>query len=111
MLFSWFDTRTVDAFVDGLVADLLRRHPPATLPAAGPAGGKSGDKLRKAHDQVLAQAAAFARRERPNLYQKARLANRVKWGLREAAFPAWFVDEFAYEIAAVVASANASREI
>ena len=50
-------------------------------------------------------------RERPNLYQKARIANRLKWALREARYPQAFVDEFAYALATVVAAANSKREI
>ena len=110
MIFSWFDSSAVHAFADTLVADLTVRLPPASVGAAK-AGAKTEQKLRKLHDQMLVQVAAFARESRPNLYQKARLANRIKWAMREAGYPAWFVDEFAYELAAVAASANASREV
>ncbi len=111
MLFTWFNTRTVDAFVDAEVADLIKRAPPGKLAAAGAAGKKAEEQLAKAHDQLLRHARDFVQRDKPNMYQKARIANRLKWALREAQYPAPFVDEFAYELAAVVASARAEREI
>lgn len=110
MIFSWFDSSAVHAFADHLVADLRTRLPPDSIGMAK-GGVKAEKKMRTLHDHALAQVAAFSREKRPNLYQKARLANRIKWALREAGYPVWFVDEFAYELAAVAASANASREV
>ena len=43
-------------------------------------------------------------REKPNLYQKARIANRMKWALMEAKYPKRFVDGLAYALATVVAA-------
>jgi uncharacterized membrane protein len=111
MVFSWFNTSKIDAFVDGEVADLVRRIPPAKLEGGAAGAKKAEEQLAKAHDQLLRQAQAFVRREKPNLYQKARLANRMKWALLEAKYPKAFVDEFAYALASVVAAANAQREI
>ena len=105
MIFSWLNTKAVDAFVDEQVADMLRRNPPAA------ATRKADDKLRKTHDQVLRRAVEFARAQRPNLYQKARLANRFKWALSDAGYADEFVKEFAYELAAVVGSATSDREV
>lgn len=111
MVFSWFNTAKVDAFVDAEVAELQRRAPPAKLEGDAAAAKKAKGALEKAHDVLLRNARDFVRREKPNLYQKARIANRLKWALREANYPQAFVDDFAYRIAAVVASANAEREI
>jgi len=55
---------------------------------------------------VLRQAHDFARRNKLNLYTKARLANRFKWELLEAGYPKEFVDTMTYELAAVVAAAK-----
>jgi ubiquitin len=111
MVFSWFNTRTVDAFVDAQVADMVRRVPPGKLDGGGPAAKKAEDQLAQAHDATLRNARDFVQREKPNLYQKARIANRMKWALREAKYPAGYVNEFAYALASVVASANSQREI
>ena len=50
-------------------------------------------------------------REKPNLYQKARIANRMKWALLDAKYPKSFVEQFAYALATVVAAANSEREV
>ena len=111
MVFSWFSTDKVDAFVDAEVAELLRRVPPARLEGDAAGAQKARAALEKTHDLMLRNARDFVQKQRPNLYQKARIANRLKWALREAKYPQAFVDEFAYAVAAVVAAANSQREI
>ena len=111
MVFSWFNTQKVDAFIDAEVADMLKRVPPARLEGSGAAARKAEDQLAKSHDVLLRHARDFVRREKPNLYQKARIANRLKWALREARYPTRFVDEFAYALATVVAAASSQREV
>ena len=111
MVFSWFNTSKVDAFVDAEVADLIKRIPPARLEGGGGGAKKAEEQLAKAHDQLLRDAQAFVRRDKPNLYQKARIANRMKWALAEAKYPKTFVDGLAYALASVVAAANSQREV
>jgi len=111
MVFSWFNTQKVDAFIDAEVADLVKRVPPAKLEGAGAVVKKAENQLAKSHDLLLRHARDFVQREKPNLYQKARIANRLKWALREAKYPTAFVDEFAYALATVVAAANSQREL
>jgi len=110
-LFSWFDTRTVDGFVDTLVNDFMHQAPASALSPDKPATGKTEARLRKAHDQALVKAAEFTREHRPNFYQKARLASQVKLTLKDAGYPDWFIREFAYALAAVAASANSQRTL
>lgn len=98
MVLAWFDTRAVDALAERLIQGFVERVP---LTQAGAAAAK---KSRRAHDQVLRQAHEFARDNRLNVYKKARLANRFKWGLLEAGYPKPFVDEMAYELAVIVGS-------
>ena len=111
MVFSWFNTQKVDTFIDAEVADLLKRVPPARLEGGSAAARKAEDQLARSHDVLLRHARDFVQRERPNLYQKARIANRMKWALREAKYPTRFVDEFAYALATVVAAASSQREV
>ena len=111
MVFSWFNTQKVDAFIDAEVADLVRRVPPAKLEGDGGGAKKATEQLAKSHDLILRHAQAFVQREKPNLYQKARIANRMKWALLEARYPKAFVDNFAYALATVVAGANSQREL
>jgi hypothetical protein len=111
MVFSWFNTQKVDAFIDAEVADLVRRVPPARLEGDGGGAKKATEQLAKSHDLLLRHAKDFVQRERPNLYQKARIANRMKWALLEAKYPKSFVNEFAYALATVVAAASSQREL
>jgi hypothetical protein len=111
MVFSWFNTQKVDAFIDAEVVDLVKRVPPTRLEGNGPAVKKAQDQLARSHDVLLRNARDFVRREKPNLYQKARIANRMKWALLEARYPRAFVDEFAYALATVVAAASSQREV
>ncbi len=111
MVFSWFNTSKVDAFVDAEVADLVKRVPPAKLEGGGAGARKAEEQLAKSHDLLLRRARDFVRREKPNLYQKARIANRLKWSLMEAKYPKGFVDGLAYALASVVAAANSDREV
>jgi hypothetical protein len=111
MVFSWFDTQKVDAFVDAAVADLLRRVPPARLADGSAAASKARTQVEKWHDATLRSAGEFVRGQRPNIYQKARLANRLKWALREAGYPTAFVDAFALAMASVVAAATSERTL
>jgi len=111
MVFSWFNTSKVDAFVDAEVADLVKRVPPARLEGEGAGAKKAADQLAKGHDLLLRRVKDFVQREKPNLFQKARIANRMKWALLEAKYPKGFVDEFAYALASVVAAANSQREV
>jgi hypothetical protein len=111
MVFSWFNTSKVDTFVDAEVADLVKRVPAAKLEGSSAGAKKAAEQLAKTHDQLLRRAQQFVQREKPNLYQKARIANRMKWALLEANYPKPFVDEFALALATVVAGANSQREI
>jgi hypothetical protein len=111
MVFSWFNTQKVDAFIDAEIADLIKRVPPARLEGGGASVKKADDQLARSHDLLLRHARDFVQREKPNLYQKARIANRMKWALMEANYPKSFVDEFAFALASVVAAANSEREI
>jgi len=111
MVFSWFNTSKVDAFVDAEVADLVRRVPPAKLEGTGAGVRKAEEQLARWHDQLLRHAKDFVQKDKPNLYQKARIANRMKWALLEAGYPKTFVDPLAYALASVVAAANAQREV
>ena len=111
MVFSWFNTQKVDAFIDAEVSDLVKRVPPAKLGGDGAAAKKAAEQLAKSHDLLLRHSRDFVQREKPNLYQKARIANRMKWALLGAKYPKAFTDGLAYALASVVAAANSQREV
>lgn len=104
-MLGWFDFKSVDALADGIVGDLVKRVPPnARLTTA-----KEVQRLRRANDAVFARAEAYARAERPGFYRKARLGNRVRWGLRDAGYPADFADRLSEELTAAITIAARER--
>jgi hypothetical protein len=106
MKIKWLDTGEVDRFAQWVVAELTQRLPAASL---GPADKKLTDRVRRMNEIVSERARALAVGERLNFYKRARLANKVKWGLREAGYPEAFVDTFTYELATLITVASRSR--
>ncbi|HKU45532.1 MAG TPA: hypothetical protein VJQ58_01515 [Burkholderiales bacterium] len=102
-MFGWLDFRDVDAFADGVVADLVKRSPPAgmQMPAK-----KAAERLRRGQDVIFARAEAYAREKKPGFYRKARLGNRVRWALREAGYEQEFADILSEELVAVITLAS-----
>ncbi len=91
----WFDTSEVDALAAAITADLVRRVPPSRLDARDRDAALT---LRKAQEAVFARAAKFARTHKLNLFKKARLGNQFRWALREAGYPAEFVEAWTLEL-------------
>lgn len=102
-MFGWLDFKDVDAFADGVVADLLKRSPPAgmQMPAK-----KAAERLRRGQDVIFARAEAYAREQKPGFYRKARLGNRVRWALREAGYEPEFADILSEELVATITLAS-----
>jgi hypothetical protein len=96
---KWFDTKEVDGFAQWVVSELLERLPPAII---GTDDRKLPDRIQRMNEFVSGRATAFAVEHRPNFYKRARLANKVKWGMREAGYPARFADTFTYELATLI---------
>jgi hypothetical protein len=106
-IFEWFDTKEGDELARAIVAELVVRVPPATLPAKD---RKAATRLRNTHDAVFARAGKFARTHRLNVYKKARFANQVRWALKDASYPPEFIEAWTYELATLVTLASAGRE-
>lgn len=103
MLLDWFNSKDVDKFADSLVAELRDRYPPSgvELPAS-----KAIERLRRTFARMFERIDTFARSTPLNLYKKARLGNRVQWALKEAGYPAEFIDAFVRELVTHVALAS-----
>jgi hypothetical protein len=100
VLFKWFDTAEVDGFTDRMVKMFLERFPPIEFSSPGK---RQEERFRKLHAALAREMGDFRRDHKLNLFLKAHLANRFKWALREAGYPAAFVDELAYELAGMSA--------
>ena len=95
MRFNWLDTKEVDEFADGVVAELLRRFPPSGVDLSTK---KEVERVIKNVDKLMLRVGEFARGRKLGLYQKARFGNRIKWALKEARYPAQFVEVMTYEL-------------
>jgi hypothetical protein len=98
-MLKWFDTKKVDEFSDWLIAEMLKRYPPAGLDTDPK---KSTKRFQKVHESLFLRVQAFAIENKLNVYTKARLGNRVKWAMREAGYPQTFADEFTHEVVAMI---------
>ncbi len=99
MTMGWFDTSEVDEFAKWVVSEVVQRMPPDSL---GTADKQLADRIHRMNEHVSQRATALAAEKRPNFYKRARLANQVKWGLREAGYTSGFADTFSYELATLI---------
>lgn len=106
MLFSWLDTKEVDEFADSVVAELLQRFPPSGLDLSTK---KTIERVVKNVDKLMLRVGDFARGRKLNLYQKARFGNRIKWALKEAQYPAQFVEVMTHELVTQLTLASRTR--
>jgi len=94
MLLDWFSRKDVDEFADSIVSELLQHLPQAGVDVST---RKAAERAMKKIDRMLVRISQFAAEHRPNLYQKACFGNRVKWALKEAGYPAPFVEVATHE--------------
>ena len=106
MALSWFDTTEVDAFAQWAVAELGKRMPPKTLERND---RKAFERLGKMNEAVSEKARALA--PRLNFYKRARLGSRIKWGMKEAGYPAEFTETFTYELLTVLTVASRAGNV
>ncbi|MBI2769151.1 MAG: hypothetical protein HYX47_05990 [Burkholderiales bacterium] len=97
---KWFDTSKVDAFSASLVKLFADRFPASEFSTPGK---RQEERFRKLHALMVSEVLRFRRENRLNIYLKARLANKVKWSMKEAGYPGAFIDELAFELAALTA--------
>ena len=95
-IWNWFDTTEVDALADWIAADISKRYPPEGVSAR--TKKKASERFAKVHETVFTRVEAFARTHSLNIYQRARLGNRVKWALRDAGYSGEFVETLTHEL-------------
>jgi hypothetical protein len=106
-MLKWLRTKEVDAFADSVVGELTKRVP---LNMLRKEGGKADKRFSRMNDVISDQARAFGQSQRPNVYQRARLGNRVKWALKDAGYPDPFVDAFVTELVTLVTVVTKARK-
>ena len=102
-MLKWFSSKEVDKFSDWLGAELIKRYPPTGVDTDWK---KATQRLMKVHDSLFLRVEAFGRENLLNIYQRARLGNRIKWTLREAGYPLSFSETFTHEVVTVVTLMN-----
>jgi hypothetical protein len=89
MVLAWLDTRTAVEFAHTMAREIQQSMPPSDeVP-----GKKEAGKRAKKIERIATQAKAFSRDNRLNVYKKAKLANTLKWSLKEAGYSDVFVRE------------------
>jgi len=103
-MLKWFNSQEVDKFSDWLIAEIIKRYPPEGLDTDSK---KSSQRLKKVLDSLFQRIEAFAEKNVLNIYQRARLGNRVKWAMRDAGYPLPFSESFTHEVVTVITVMNA----
>ena len=89
MVLDWLNTRTAVDFAHEIGQEIRRAMPPSDeVP-----GKKEAGKRAKKIERLANQAKAFSRDNRLNFYKKAKLANTLKWSLKEAGYSDVFIRE------------------
>jgi len=89
MVLGWFDTRAVEDLGRSIAREIQDSMPPSDeLPGKEEAGRRAQEIER-----IATQAKAFSRDHRLNFYKKAKLANTLKWSLKEAGYSDVFIRE------------------
>jgi hypothetical protein len=105
-MLKWLGTKEVDAFADTVVSELKERVP---LNALRKEGAKADKRFSRMTEIISNQVRAFGNSQRPSVFQRARLGNRVKWALKDAGYPDPFVDAFVTELVTLVTVAAKAR--
>ena len=82
----------IDAFAAEIVADVARRFPVRLEAELGGSKAKPARKLGKTAGDLERRVAAFQAEHKLGVYGKARLLNKIKWGLQECGYSEAFID-------------------
>ncbi len=87
-MFKWFDASEAKTFGESLAAYFMERVPLEP----GNRKGKTLDRKKEVVEKMISQLQLYKSNAKPNIYQKAKLANAFKWKLLEAKYDTDFVD-------------------
>ena len=107
MALTWFSTKAVDEFADSIVAEIIERFPSGSVDLSTK---KAADRAMRTLERMYSSISAFAAQRRPNLYQKARFGNRIKWALKDARYPDAFIDIVTHEFVKQLTLTASSRK-
>ncbi len=105
MFGRFFDTSAVDEYADWVVEEVKR-----TLPAGFDPGLKNvSGKVDRLDRRLSERTASFTKSAKLNIYQKARLAGRIREGMLAFGYPKPFVQTFSMDIVKRVMVASRTR--
>jgi len=88
VVLKWFDAQASVAF-----ASEIAREVQMLIPVTGETlQQKDYSRKLKNLERLLMRVRTFSKQHHLNTYQKAKFANTVRWGLREAGYPKDFVE-------------------
>jgi hypothetical protein len=105
-IFSFLNTRELEAFAAELAEDLGRRFPPASEGRTDP-GAKH--QIKVILDGLAARAVRYHSQHKLGIYKKAKLANVFKWKLSELGYSGQFVERATKELVTRLASSKAGK--
>jgi hypothetical protein len=101
-----FDTTEVDVFAAWVAAELARAVSPQDCQARSKRADSAAGKL---NDRVARRAAELVSTHHLNAYKKAKLGSRLLDMLEAKGYPADFRKQFAYDVVALVATADSHK--
>ncbi|HSD38405.1 MAG TPA: hypothetical protein VLC92_12910 [Rhodocyclaceae bacterium] len=105
-MLNWFSTKEVERFADDLASEFHRRFPAAEIAREDP---QSESRLRGARDLMMSRTQVFSERHKLNIFKRAKLANTLKWKLRELNYDEKTTDSLVYEVVRIVTLIRTSR--
>jgi hypothetical protein len=107
MALTWFSTKAVDELADSIIAEIIERFPSGSVDLSNK---KAAERAMRTLERMYSSIGAFAIEHRPNLYQKARFGNRIKWGLKDARYPEPFIEIVTHEFVKQLTLTAAARK-
>ena len=90
MLIKIFLNENDSQFIKILADKIERRFPPTV--AIKRAKTLNIERIGDIFEQILSETLIYKRKESPNFFRKARMANMLKWALIEAGYPIEFAN-------------------
>lgn len=89
-MINWFINKKDELLVAALTEQIERRLPPSV--AKSRSKNLNIDRIGDLFEQILSQALDYKRKESPNFFRRARIANLFKWSLKNLGYAEEFCD-------------------
>ena len=90
MILDWFNAEAAETFAQEIVREVNRLFPPSDQK------GKAipTKEFKRKFDSLVVRTQAFVRKNKLNIYKKAKLLNTIKWDMKEAGHEEVVINEF-----------------